>query len=170
MSYLFLVSPDVVGIGSIIFYIAITFLIGHAKTQWRITCTYVPGYSSLHVKTEPKTHIFRVGNPRYFKQGKQQHCQHTAVWNTWGFPRSNCAFLVLFLRANSNSLARTCKFTGAGPSISSRATQGHSSLVSRSSPLPSSLSWIKCKRHDPNEGKHPLPKPAAITSCVPLLP
>ena len=41
-------------------------------------CQYVPGYSNLHVKTEPKMHSFWVGNPRYFKQ------QHTA--NKHGYP------------------------------------------------------------------------------------
>ena len=38
--------------------------------------TYVPGYWNLHVKTEPKTHSFCVGNPSYFKQ------QHTATQHT----------------------------------------------------------------------------------------
>ena len=48
--------------------------------------------------------------------------------------------------------------------------RGHSSLVSRSSRwLPSSLSWINA-RDGPNEEKELLPKPAAITSCVPLPP
>ena len=36
-----------------------------------------------------------------------------AVGNTWGFQRKSCAFLVLLLRAKSNSLARTCKFSGS---------------------------------------------------------
>ena len=42
--------------------------------QRRRNCTYVPGYSDLHVKTKPKTHSVCVGNPsNYFKQHTSTH-------------------------------------------------------------------------------------------------
>ena len=56
-----------------------------AQIHRRRTCTYVPGYSNLHVQTEQKTHGFCVGNPRYFKQ---QHTASTAHRHHYGTRKS----------------------------------------------------------------------------------
>ena len=155
MSYLFLVSPDVVGTGSIIFYIARTFLIGHTKTQRRITCTYVPCYSNLHVKTgeqNQKRTYFALETPGISNRGNSS----TASTLLFEIPGVSNAATVRFWFCFYVQIrtAWHVRASSPAPDLVSRVVPLKvtrlSSLVPRRSPV---VSWINAKDMTQTKGR-----------------